>query len=162
MFPTPHHSGILCDILFLNVLSFPKECPILTWTRTSIIRIHRDMLLCHEVTILFSKSHTFQNSSEETEWNISFTQIGNVAEIGGKRTRVSSNMTGHRCCHLGPWLTPRRVVYQDRDVPSLLAHPQPKLAPGRKLWCSAGQACWSSIHNFYLKKLVFFSTILLL
>lgn len=125
MSPTPHYSGILCDTLFLNVLSFPKECPLLTWTRTSIIRIHRDMLLGHEVTVLFSKSHTFQNSSEETEWNISFNQNGNVSEIGGKRTSVSSNVAGDRCCHLGPWLTPRRVVYQDRDVRPSWPTPSP-------------------------------------
>lgn len=60
----------ICHTFLLNVIYFTIESPILT-PNTSIVRIHRDKLHVRR----FSKSHRFQNSSEEKEGNIFSTRL---------------------------------------------------------------------------------------
>lgn len=60
----------ICHTFLLNVVYVTIESPVLT-PNTSIVSIHRDKLHVRR----FSKSHRFQNSSEEKEGNIFSTRL---------------------------------------------------------------------------------------
>lgn len=107
--------------------------------------------ICHEVTVLFSKSHRFQSPAAE---RLNLNWIENMAEIrGGKKTSFQqvhsafSNMKDDRCCHFESLLYPK-----DSPIRVAMVCPSGQSARMGTYNVLLGEKFWSSTPNSNLRK----------